>query len=261
MNKIFYFTSTGNSLFAAREIQKRIGGELISIPQAIKEGRLKYKGDKIGIVYPCYALYAPKIVREFIESIEIEGRYVFSVMTYGNISLGGVEVFSELCEKNGISLDYVNEVLMVDNYLPMYDIEKQLKKQSKKNIDANLEGIVEDIHSESKFIKSKGMIGRFASSRVYKLVESGFHKTPEKFLVEKSCTSCGVCEKVCPVGNIKVGEKEVVFSERCIGCLGCTNNCPVNSIRMTNEKSRMRFRNENTSLKDIIDSNWRKDEV
>ncbi len=42
---IFYFTATGNSLAVA----KRVGGELISIPKALKDGESGY--EDIGVNY------------------------------------------------------------------------------------------------------------------------------------------------------------------------------------------------------------------
>lgn len=46
--KILYFTATGNSLAVA----KKLGGELISIPQAIKNNQYEIKDDVIGFVFP-----------------------------------------------------------------------------------------------------------------------------------------------------------------------------------------------------------------
>jgi len=243
----------------AKEIQKRIGGELISIPKALKEGRFEFTGDKVGIVYPCYAWQAPNIVREFIEKTDIKGRYNFSVMTYGNISLGGVKVFKKLCEENGIKINYGNELLMVDNYLPMFDIDKQMEKLDEKRIPENLNKIIEDIHREVESIKESGILAELASSQVYKLIEGAHNKIPKKFKIEEGCTRCEVCVKVCPVSNVKMLDGGIEFSDKCIACLACTNNCPTNSIRMKSEKSKTRFRNENIKLSEIIESNnqWR----
>lgn len=44
---ILYFTATGNNLYVA----KKIGGNLISIPKAVKEGNFNFFDDKIGIVF------------------------------------------------------------------------------------------------------------------------------------------------------------------------------------------------------------------
>jgi flavodoxin len=46
--KILYFTGTGNSLAVA----KRIGGELLSIPQEIHKKEMTYSDDAIGLVFP-----------------------------------------------------------------------------------------------------------------------------------------------------------------------------------------------------------------
>jgi flavodoxin len=48
---ILYFTSTGNSLYVA----KQLGGKLISIPHCVKTNQYEFKDDVIGIVVPIYA--------------------------------------------------------------------------------------------------------------------------------------------------------------------------------------------------------------
>ena len=136
--KIFYFTATGNSLYVA----KKLGGELISIPQALKNNTLTFEDEKIGIVFPCYGLAAPKIVREFIEKATLKSPYIFTIMTYGNMVANGCGWFTKYAKKHNINIVYVNSLLMVDNYLPMFDIEKQNLRE--KNIDYNLNKLINE---------------------------------------------------------------------------------------------------------------------
>lgn len=49
--KIFYFTGTGNSLYVAQQL----GGELLSIPQVMKDDRIEIQDEAVGIVCPIYA--------------------------------------------------------------------------------------------------------------------------------------------------------------------------------------------------------------
>lgn len=49
---IFYFTGTGNSLYAAKLFDK----ELYSIPQEMKKESRKYTADRIGIACPQKAI-------------------------------------------------------------------------------------------------------------------------------------------------------------------------------------------------------------
>lgn len=46
--KICYFTATGNCLYVA----KRIGGELLSIPQLMRQEKIEITDDAVGVVCP-----------------------------------------------------------------------------------------------------------------------------------------------------------------------------------------------------------------
>jgi ferredoxin len=248
--KIFYFTSTGNSLYVAKEL----GGQLYSIPKLLKEGNFEFEDDKIGIIFPCYYLGTPRIVKEFIEIVKLKSDYIFAVISYGNISAGGINHFIKTAGNSGIKLSYVNEILMVDNYLPLFDIEKQLKNVHKKNIGKNLASIVSDIHSGKKYIKKKNLLNSVFTFFAQLYYKTTIGKMDKRFIIEDTCNGCGTCKKVCPVDNIKVNKKPI-FLHHCEECFACTHHCPHNSIRLTNEKSKARFINENINLKEIIESN------
>jgi ferredoxin/protein involved in ribonucleotide reduction len=249
--KIFYFTSTGNNLAIAKEI----GGESYSIPQVLKGKQFEFEDDEIGIVFPCYYFGVPGIVQEFLNRVKLKAGYIFAIMSYGNISAGGLHHFRRIAERNKIEISYLNEILMVDNYLPIFDIDKQLAKEPGKNIEKNLSKILSDIKERKQFIKKTGFLKKLSSAFVpwlcAKIVKGNVDK---RFSVEDSCNSCGVCEEVCPVDNIKLNGKPE-FLHRCIECLACTNNCPQNAIRLKGEKSRTRFRNKNVSVNEIINAN------
>lgn len=59
----------------------------------------------------------------------------------------------EIGNRNGIEFSYINEIVMIDNYFPGFDINKELEKESKKKIKENLEKIIKDINEEKKYIK------------------------------------------------------------------------------------------------------------
>ena len=80
--KIFYFTGTGNSLAVA----KRLSGELVSIPQVMKERSFVFEDEAIGIIFPLYCFNPPKMVREFLSKAKFNTDYLFAVATYGNLA-------------------------------------------------------------------------------------------------------------------------------------------------------------------------------
>ena len=111
---LFYFTGTGNSLYAAKGIEP----ELQSIPQAIHREPLAFTADAIGIVCPVYGHEVPPMVREFLEKTQFHTDYFYMVLTYGNRHGGAAELAQRLCRECGIQPAYINVLMMVDNWLP-----------------------------------------------------------------------------------------------------------------------------------------------
>jgi ferredoxin len=247
---IFYFTSTGNSLSVA----KRIGENLISIPQIIEAPETHYKDDCLGVVFPIYNLSLPGMVRFFFDKVTLEADYIFAIGTYGNIAGPCMYNIQKQAIKNGCRLDYVNQIFMVDNFLPVFEIGKEITKLPLKKVEENIEKIISDIKNR-KHIQATASLGmRALSSVLNSFGTTG--KNAQKYLINDQCTKCGTCVKVCPAKNISVTDR-VQFSDHCEACLACVHLCPQNAIHLKNEKSGKRWRNPDVSLKEIISSNNR----
>jgi len=253
--KIFYFTATGNSL----DVAKRFGGELYSIPKVLKNNQFSFEDEKIGIVFPCYGFAAPNIVREFTEKITLKSPYIFVIITYGNKLGGGVNWFMQFAEKNNIHIQYADGLLMIDNYLPVFDMEKQ--KLKSKNIEENLSHLLNDVNQDKHYINS----GTFLDSMMTSSIQGLFKIFPnfnsvKNFSVGNSCNGCGTCVKVCPRDNItinkNVDKSKPIYGEHCEFCLACINLCPKKAIQLKKESNpNARFMNENVTLKEIITAN------
>ena len=247
---VFYFTATGNCLYAA----KRIGGKLLSIPQVMRGDGFTFEDDVIGIVFPCYGFGMPHIVKRFLEKAVLRADYIFAVTTYGNKTAAALQNMEQFAAKFNIRFDYMNSLLMVDNYLPGYKMENQLEALPEKDVDGQLRRIIEDISIRKKFkpVPTK-------AEKVFTvLIQSGSGlmggKADKKFIITSACNTCKTCAKVCPVQNISVSET-VEYLHHCEGCLACIHLCPQNAIHLKSEKSTMRFRNENVTLREIIEAN------
>lgn len=246
--KILYFTATGNCLYIA----KSFSNEYYSIPKLMKEGRFDFEDEKIGIIFPSYNNGVPIIVENFLSKAILKSNYIFGIATYGLFSGATTRHLLEIGKHNNIEFSYVNELLMTDNYLPGFDMDKQLQKEPSKKIEENLNKIIMDIKEEKKYIKKNAFITE--SIRILNKKFFTDNEFEKNYFVEDNCNGCKICEKVCPVDNIKV-DKKPSFMNNCQRCLACTHNCPQNAIRLKNEKSRTRFINQNVTLKEIIESN------
>lgn len=249
--KIFYFTATGNSLYIA----KKIGGELYSIPQMIKAGRKEFADEEIGFIFPCYGFAPPRLVMNFIQNAKFKADYFFAVMTYGNMANAGLKCIEDIGQQAGIAFNYTNEILMIDNYLPVFKMEEQLKKEPSKKIEENLAQIMQDIRNKKNQLVRKGWASKVLSKGGLTLTTKfNRDRRDKQFIVQDNCNSCRVCEKVCPINNIKVDIKPEYFHQ-CEGCFACIHHCPQNAIHLRLERSNGRFINSNVKLKEIIEAN------
>lgn len=255
---VFYFTATGNSLFVARQFSD----SPLSIPQELKKGAQSYEADEIGFVFPDYAASAPMIVREFLEKNKFKSSYMFAVITFGNASVNVAEWWNDFAKGKGVTFNYINTILMVDNYLPVFDMNEQ--RRIDKHIDETLAGLLEDIGSQKTYIQSADM-GFFNQDMLKNMQDQHFSMTADRLLQldKERCIQCMNCEKVCPHKNFSLSGGELRFAGKCEFCLACVHNCPQMALSLKSSQPgrpgernpNARYRNPNVSLMDIINSN------
>lgn len=254
---IFYFTATGNSLYVARELAGE-SGQLLSIPQIIKGEQLDFEADEIGFVFPDYAASAPLMVREFVSKAHFKAQYIFSVITFGNFAANVADWWDDFCKEKGLQNHYINTLLMVDNYLPVFDMNEQMKIDKK--ISENLTQIVNDIASHREYVSHVDADDRM-KEWLKRLQESHFPMEAERLLRlnTETCIACGTCAAVCPHGNFRMTDTHAEFSGSCEYCLACVHACPQKALTLERERNpQARFRNENVSLRDIKEANHQK---
>jgi ferredoxin len=69
----------------------------------------------------------------------------------------------------------------------------------------------------------------------------GFLKT--RFRADERCEGCGLCEQLCPVGNVGLHDGHPQFAGHCMLCMRCIHACPREAIqigRLTVDKFRWR---------------------
>lgn len=253
---VFYFTGTGNSLYAA----KQLDSNPISIPQVIHGENLTFSADSIGIVTPVYGHEVPPMVKEFLHRASFRTNYFYLILTYGNRHGGAAELTQQLCRECGITPNYIAVLLMADNWLPSFDMNEQ--KRLDKHVDEQLAAIREDLAARNNQIAPVTDADRAAHQQYLGRIRQMPADAFQHFIrVTDACIGCGICEGVCPSGSIRVVNGKAVHTPgNCQTCLACVHACPQKAIGLAvpEKNPNARYRNEHITLQEIIASNYQK---
>lgn len=261
---VLYFTGTGNCLYVARQLAGK-EGEILSIPQLMRKKQFEIEADEIGLVYPIYGHMPPYMVREFIKKAQLKAEYKFAVLTYGMRKCNAVEIWDGISRKAGNVFDYIGTIVMVDNWLPNFDMNDQMKID--KHILENLAKITSDLSNRRRWHEPVTQEEREQHEGFMSLSgldpEVGFlMKADRSFRVTDDCIHCGICTYVCPRGNYELTGQGVKMQGDCEFCFACIQNCPQRAIQFkknedgtwpdgSEKNPNARYRNENVSLMEL----------
>lgn len=250
--KLLYFSSTGNNIYIA----ERLGGELLSIPQLIKNNEYSIEDEVVGIIFPVYWGNVPILLKEYFSQAQVKCDYLFAICSYGSSETGAkiaLYELNKLLKSNGKEIDYSNYVLMVDNFLPVFDMEVEKAIKADAEIDKAIDSIKEDIENRNANEINLSRISKVIASQSGSLAKRIIKKYAIQ-VKDEGCTQCGICVKVCPRANIALEDKPIL-GDNCEFCLGCVHHCKERVLNPKSEKGTERFINSHVNLSQIVKSN------
>ena len=254
---IYWFSGSGNSLYLAKRIYEKLNdARLLPVSKAVNESI--EKPDRLGLVFPVYAWGPPRIVAEFIEKIP-PGKidYTFAAATFGSAAGSTMAITRRLLGKKGIELDSAFTVKMVENYPPMGGAPSS--KKQKANLEA-AEPVIEDIAKAvadgRRETGGRGNIFFNLMGKVlYPLFIRGLSKRKKsKFSIDDSCSSCGICAKICPADNITIGDGgRPIWGTRCEQCFACFHWCPEKAVQYGKKtRDQVRYHHPEVRLEEML---------
>ena len=250
--KLYYFSGTGNTLWSAKTIARRIGGdnELINIGIEAQKNEITLEADAVVLLFPSYAYGLPLIVRAFLQKAVFKTPYVAAFVTFGTHPGGTLAAASRILKRKNINAVYYGRIPAVENYIAL------LGEQSEKTIAKRLA-----MQRDATEKAALGVIGRQVnqvytfrplSVFVWLLFRSGIKIFYKRYRLSETCNGCGICEKICPVSAITMLEERPQFSGACEHCQACILWCPQKAISFGRIKpTTRRYHHPQISVADI----------
>ena len=253
---IFFFSGTGNTRWAAETLARRTGERLCFIPDEL-EGDCTYtlgEGERLGLCFPVHGWQPPAIVRRFIRKATFHTAstppFCFALVTCGDSIGRTMDLLNGELGAKGLKTDSVFSLIMPESYvcLPfMYtdtpEREREKISTAAKELEDYARMIVNRQRGETHTHRGltpwtfSHVLGAYFNARMI---------TDKKFTVDAdTCIHCGMCERVCPTGNIGFdGLPAWKGDGSCTCCLACYHHCPRHAInygRITRKRGQYHF--------------------
>jgi ferredoxin/flavodoxin len=228
---LYYFSGTGNTLLAAREMQKTFSEKGLNCDLHRIETSDPRKIDlshTIGLAFPIAAFTTYPLVLDFINGMpEAKGTKVFALCTMGGFSLCAMGPVKKIMKKKGYLAIGAKQVVMPSNlWYKNYDpakIQKAIGKGQEKARDFALDLVA----GKSSWIRfpliPDILFPLFKSKRIWQSTPGYVKVNTEK------CTKCAQCVEMCPVEAIQINE-ELAISNACQWCMRCISYCPEKAL-------------------------------
>lgn len=239
---IFYFSGTGNTLWAARQLATATAERLVAIAACKGDPTFTLAdGERVGFCFPVHGWQPPHIVRDFIRRMDIanaDGHYCYALCTCGDSIGVTMEMLNGELAAKGMHADSVFSLVMPESYvaLPfMYTDTLERERSKIETAATRLRGICDDVANRrcGKAETARGPLP-WVFSHVVGALFNRCLITDKPFKVDQSrCSKCGLCERVCPVGDIESGHGGSPLWKgdgRCTACLSCYHHCPRHAI-------------------------------
>ena len=243
-----YFSGTGNSykiLDTCREIfiQNGCNTKLSSITD---KSNIDEEANLIGFCFPVYAFGIPRICRKYLQILPefLNPINTFILITAGEQDESGfsIQESTNILNNKGLEIIYSAVIQMPSNWT--VSMNPPSKEEAQIIIDNGVtraKEIAQNIlngglhHHAFNYPSRYGKIGFYKDYYLFKWL--GVSNLWREFRTDDTCDSCGLCEKLCSTGSIKIVNEKPEWANTCEQCMRCVNYCPKRAIYQKGEGS------------------------
>lgn len=236
---ILYFSGTGNTRLVAQGLAALLGDKAVEMDVHADAHTALGVGDGERVVwcFPIYSWGVPPVVRRYIAQLDLAGgdrAQHWMACTCGDDCGNADRQWRHLMEKRGWPVRRAYSVQMPNTYVLMKGFNTDpadVAAAKLKAAPAAIGAIADAIAADRPGNYTRGSWAWVKTSVIYPWF-CRFDMSPKPFRTNSGCTSCGLCSRVCPTGNIGTdAEGRPVWGADCALCLRCYHSCPRRAIR------------------------------
>lgn len=246
---MYYFSGTGNTLFVAKELQKRLpDSKLIPIVSLLDGKPISVESESVGLVFPLHGMTLPVPFQMFLRKADLSKvKYLFAIC-----NRGGTKCFAfrkiERIVKRRLNLQVILSMPNNDPKFETYPLptpEEFAKYES--DVRAKLDAVFGRIQNREEFSEKDTTFIDFSvpfplNKLLERLVLFGMWSVnnlglKDYFYADNKCTGCGSCAKACPSGKVKMIDGAPMWGDsvKCFFCYACVTYCPAQSVQIASK--------------------------
>lgn len=227
----FYFSGTGNSRFVAERFCALTDADCHSIEQSIDFDGIIRAHERIGFCYPVYGSCVPRPMREFVllYAEALTGKQFLIFCTQLFFSGDGAHALCAFLPGGETGVVYAEHIRMPNNICNFAMFRVTNGAQNDRCLYAARQKLMKAADEVSRgVLRRRGfhplsiLLGK-TQSVFWPKIEA---RAANDVRVSVDCNRCGVCVRLCPTGNLALGENGILQQGKCAVCYRCVNACP-----------------------------------
>lgn len=238
---IIYFSGTGNTRHCAIRLAELLGESVHELSaDELRDPASSVADTDSGRViwaFPTYSWGMPPVVAGYMANAGLSDKArqaTHYMLTTCGDDMGYTDrQWRRILSKRGLTTSGAYAVTMPNTYTLMKGFDVDSPELAQAKVAASAERMVliaKAILEGGADMPIRGSFPRIKSSVIYPWFKR-FAMSPKPFHTNAGCTACGLCSRVCPMGNISPGaDGTPEWGEDCALCLRCYHSCPRRAI-------------------------------
>ncbi len=242
-------------MWTARLLAEECGNTEL-IPMAHVQQPLELESEAVGLVFPVHMWGVPHRVIEFLKMLPADnGKYYFALAVNAGQVAATLLQLGKLMAKKGLTLSSGFDITLPSNYIPWGGPGPKDKQRERfSHVQEKIKSIAPLVANREERSLEKGPLWQnILFTGFYKMAFNQVPTMDKGFWVDDRCDGCGICQKVCPAGNIEIQQGKPSWNHNCEQCLACIQWCPKTAIQYGKKTPAYeRYHHPDIQLKDII---------